>query len=126
MGFARFAADLRVQLTYWNCGALGEIRTPDPQIRSLVLYPAELRARVGHAVIAWSRPQPSEATQRLLVGPQRVGNCLLERERRWAWEGIPQGNSGRGGTVRAGRLEDWHRGRSSWIAPCHTTRRAGP
>ena len=26
-------------------GALGEIRTPDPQIRSLVLYPAELRAR---------------------------------------------------------------------------------
>ena len=26
-------------------GAPGEIRTPDPQIRSLVLYPAELRAR---------------------------------------------------------------------------------
>src|SRR5262249_58728 len=26
-------------------GALGEIRTPDPQIRSLVLYPAELRAQ---------------------------------------------------------------------------------
>jgi putative transposase len=26
------------------CGALGGIRTPDPQIRSLVLYPAELRA----------------------------------------------------------------------------------
>jgi len=25
-------------------GALGGIRTPDPQIRSLVLYPAELRA----------------------------------------------------------------------------------
>ena len=30
----------------WNmrCGAPGEIRTPDTQIRSLVLYPAELRA----------------------------------------------------------------------------------
>ena len=28
-------------------GAPEEIRTPDPQIRSLVLYPAELRAR-GH------------------------------------------------------------------------------
>jgi hypothetical protein len=28
-------------------GALGEIRTPDPQIRSLMLYPAELRARPG-------------------------------------------------------------------------------
>ena len=27
-------------------GAPGEIRTPDPQIRSLVLYPAELRARL--------------------------------------------------------------------------------
>ena len=29
-------------------GALGEIRTPDPQIRSLMLYPAELRARQVH------------------------------------------------------------------------------
>jgi hypothetical protein len=31
---------------YYQCfvGALGGIRTPDPQIRSLVLYPAELRA----------------------------------------------------------------------------------
>src|SRR5450755_4511749 len=29
----------------WFNGAPGEIRTPDPQIRSLVLYPAELRAR---------------------------------------------------------------------------------
>lgn len=27
-------------------GAPEEIRTPDPQIRSLVLYPAELRARM--------------------------------------------------------------------------------
>jgi hypothetical protein len=26
------------------CGAPGEIRTPDHQVRSLVLYPAELRA----------------------------------------------------------------------------------
>ena len=28
-------------------GAPEEIRTPDPQIRSLVLYPAELRVRTG-------------------------------------------------------------------------------
>src|SRR5262245_38317875 len=28
-----------------KCGAPGEIRTPDPQVRSLVLYPTELRAR---------------------------------------------------------------------------------
>jgi hypothetical protein len=30
--------------TEWVAGAPEEIRTPDPQIRSLVLYPAELRA----------------------------------------------------------------------------------
>src|SRR3989442_14719667 len=29
---------------HMSLGALGGIRTPDPQIRSLVLYPAELRA----------------------------------------------------------------------------------
>jgi hypothetical protein len=28
-------------------GAPGAIRTPDPQIRSLVLYPAELRVRIA-------------------------------------------------------------------------------
>src|SRR5579863_7189857 len=33
-------------------GAPEEIRTPDPQIRSLVLYPAELRARVSREVRA--------------------------------------------------------------------------
>jgi hypothetical protein len=31
-------------------GAPEEIRTPDPQIRSLVLYPAELRARIPMAL----------------------------------------------------------------------------
>jgi hypothetical protein len=31
-----------------SAGAPEEIRTPDPQIRSLVLYPAELRARLAH------------------------------------------------------------------------------
>lgn len=30
---------------FWNSGAPGRIRTSDPQVRSLVLYPAELRAR---------------------------------------------------------------------------------
>ena len=32
-------------------GAPEEIRTPDPQIRSLVLYPAELRARFSRGVL---------------------------------------------------------------------------
>ena len=45
----RFEVWCSIQLSYrrWeNCnGAPEEIRTPDPQIRSLVLYPAELRAR---------------------------------------------------------------------------------
>jgi hypothetical protein len=34
-----------LQLFQMVTGAPEEIRTPDPQIRSLVLYPAELRAR---------------------------------------------------------------------------------
>src|SRR5437899_12221886 len=34
-----------MQLCQMDAGAPEEIRTPDPQIRSLVLYPAELRAR---------------------------------------------------------------------------------
>ena len=33
------------QMTMVKNGAPGEIRTPDTQVRSLVLYPAELRAR---------------------------------------------------------------------------------
>ena len=35
----------KMQLLQSDAGAPEEIRTPDPQIRSLVLYPAELRAR---------------------------------------------------------------------------------
>jgi hypothetical protein len=38
------APDLAIPMIDLSCGALGGIRTPDPQIRSLVLYPAELRA----------------------------------------------------------------------------------
>ena len=47
-----------VYLPIFN-GALGEIRTPDPQIRSLVLYPAELRAQISIQVIAVRFGQPS-------------------------------------------------------------------
>ncbi len=36
-------------------GAPEEIRTPDPQIRSLVLYPAELRARFSVGLENMSR-----------------------------------------------------------------------
>jgi hypothetical protein len=34
-------------------GAPEEIRTPDPQIRSLVLYPAELRARFSLGMLGF-------------------------------------------------------------------------
>ena len=47
-------------------GALGEIRTPGPQIRSLMLYPAELRAR--------NRPgksAPDQGGEAMGRGPQR-------------------------------------------------------
>src|SRR5690348_9354016 len=35
-------------LIHKNSGAPGETRTPDPLVRSQMLYPAELRARSGH------------------------------------------------------------------------------
>ncbi len=44
------AADPTIEFGRWNrrrgkrFGAPGEVRTPDPQVRSLMLYPAELRA----------------------------------------------------------------------------------
>ncbi len=33
-------------LRFFRIGAPGEIRTPDPLVRSQVLYPAELRAHI--------------------------------------------------------------------------------
>ena len=42
-----------------NGGAPGKIRTPDPQIRSLVLYPAELPAQkpnIRLEVAGWAAP----------------------------------------------------------------------
>jgi hypothetical protein len=50
------------QSTLRQSGAPGEIRTPDHQVRSLVLYPAELRARRSGII-------PS---QRILVNPKRT------------------------------------------------------
>jgi hypothetical protein len=39
-----------VKLGEGGAGALGEIRTPDPRIRSPMLYPAELRARAWGSI----------------------------------------------------------------------------
>lgn len=35
-------------------GTPGGIRTPDTQVRSLMLYPAELRVRAGNGIIDYS------------------------------------------------------------------------
>ena len=92
-------------------GALGEIRTPDPQIRSLVLYPAELRARMRQAsrragsmasrrhkrvnkafVTAW---QQASRSSRLLPSQMR-GPQLFHLGHRftltWCMPGLPGGN----------------------------------
>ncbi len=43
---------VRNTVTKWSreCGAPGGIRTPDHRLRRAVLYPAELRARIGKAI----------------------------------------------------------------------------
>jgi hypothetical protein len=54
--FIRLASGTRHEIsrrqTPLSAGAPEEIRTPDPQIRSLVLYPAELRARFSLSIWA--------------------------------------------------------------------------
>jgi hypothetical protein len=44
-----------VALYFVAVGAAGGIRTPDPQVRSLMLYPTELRPR-GTIIVAQSTP----------------------------------------------------------------------
>ena len=64
-------------------GALGEIRTPDPQIRSLVLYPAELRAhrRGGRAL---APPEGGVFTQiRRRAQGLQIGNAGRAIGTRW-------------------------------------------
>jgi hypothetical protein len=51
-------------------GAPEEIRTPDPQIRSLVLYPAELRARMLPARRFDAAREASRASSGFQVGGQ--------------------------------------------------------
>ena len=56
-------------------GALGGIRTPDPQIRSLVLYPAELRAPVAtnDSGEEWNRALTETYPQNPARGRQHTG-----------------------------------------------------
>jgi hypothetical protein len=56
-------------------GAPEEIRTPDPQIRSLVLYPAELRARFSPGIrglrAGWIRDRPGNVAKERFSYPLR-------------------------------------------------------
>ena len=59
---AWFVARYSIQLSYERAlrdssmyGALGRIRTSDRLVRSQVLYPAELRARITSKHIEWRR-----------------------------------------------------------------------
>ena len=70
-------------------GAPEEIRTPDPQIRSLVLYPAELRALcVSHGIIAGPASRP--ATPAIAIGSDAYwqADWLAARQRRLRRVGV--------------------------------------
>src|SRR4051794_16484758 len=54
-------------------GAPERIRTSDPQIRSLVLYPAELRARIGLRQCLKNRKAGLGPARRSLPGHPRIG-----------------------------------------------------
>ena len=53
--------------TFKQIGAPGEIRTPDHQVRSLVLYPTELRARGTPHSISRRRALPCRAAGRAII-----------------------------------------------------------
>ena len=57
-------------------GAPGEIRTPDPQIRSLVLYPAELRVRARAAETSGGAGQ-----WQARIGALRIRLCRTPRRK---------------------------------------------
>ena len=60
-------------------GAPEEIRTPDPQIRSLVLYPAELRARCAARKMAACGAGHSYRLRCLLASARLTHNLRLSR-----------------------------------------------
>ena len=76
---------------FQQSGAPEEIRTPDPQIRSLVLYPAELRARFSLGILGFEARMRSENLRKvakerfsypLRVGLARSGRAVSARLKR--------------------------------------------
>src|SRR5262249_59041953 len=87
-------------------GALGGIRTPDPQIRSLVLYPAELRAPEAFLTksafefhLSFARPHASH----VVISRQAERAPSLARTQR-------SRAAGARGVVQPPRRASWRRG----------------
>jgi hypothetical protein len=73
-------------------GAPEEIRTPDPQIRSLVLYPAELRARFSPDIT----PEP-EKPGSIPDRPGNVAKSALATRSARDWQGPQRRSAGQCG-----------------------------
>src|SRR3954467_13258222 len=85
-------------------GAPEEIRTPDPQIRSLVLYPAELRAR-SHGPAGRVAAGPRTYGRRPAKGNRTPATC-----RRWAAAGpatVPKPAKPPQDLCKIGRVRYW-------------------
>src|SRR5262245_30529982 len=82
--------------TRGKAGAPEEIRTPDPQIRSLVLYPAELRARApaecAHEAGHSYRVRPGLARRATGGIPPPAGGRVARATR---WVGLTPSRRGR-------------------------------
>src|SRR5216683_2724254 len=63
-----------------SAGALGEIRTPDPRIRSPMLYPAELRAHAGGSITRLGGTGPAACRRSGQQGDWRAGARGLGRK----------------------------------------------
>ena len=127
---------------YCITGAPGRIRTSDPQIRSLVLYPAELRAlccnrRIklgtgetrsatsqieGFDALFGIRPRPLSAcgsSARPLTAPEADGALHIRVERREPHIGHPKGDS----SQKTGCLpRTWHHATARAVIPLHRVR----
>src|SRR5688572_11637225 len=81
-------------------GAPGEIRTPDPLVRSQVLYPTELRARCGRAFYQRIRGLVRARPRRKLQAIPRVASVGTETESAGS---LPCPVAGARGAVRPAR-----------------------
>ena len=60
-------------------GAPGEIRTPDPQVRSLVLYPAELRAQIARSKPR-QRHRSCKPSSNVSAKARDYSDCIVMRQ----------------------------------------------